>query len=56
MEERVGLKIYQYALTHGVLLRPLGHIIYFMPPYTITYKEIDIMIEVAYQGIKTLPV
>jgi len=50
--ERIGLKIYEYALTQGVLLRPLGHIIYFMPPYIIGYEEIDKMIEVAYEGIK----
>jgi len=50
--ERIGLKIYEYALTQGVLLRPLGHIIYFMPPYVISYKEIDKMLEVAYEGIK----
>ncbi len=50
--QRVGLKIYEYALTQGVLLRPLGHIIYFMPPYVITYDEIDKMIAVAYEGIK----
>jgi len=51
-EQRIGLKIYEYALTQGVLLRPLGHIIYFMPPYIITYEEIDKMIVVAYEGIK----
>ncbi len=50
--ERIGLKIYEYALTQGVLLRPLGHIIYFMPPYVITYEEIDKMINVAYKGIQ----
>ncbi|HSR73622.1 MAG TPA: adenosylmethionine--8-amino-7-oxononanoate transaminase [Sulfurovum sp.] len=50
--ERVGVKVYQYALTQGVLLRPLGHVIYFMPPYVISYDEIDRMIEVAYEGIK----
>jgi len=50
-EARIGLHIYKYALTQGVLLRPLGDIIYFMPPYIISYKEIDKMIEVAYKGI-----
>lgn len=50
--QRIGLKIYEYALTQGVLLRPLGHIIYFMPPYVISYEEIDKMIEVAYEGVK----
>ena len=52
--ERIGLRIYEYALNQGVLLRPLGHVIYFMPPYTITYEEIDKMIEVAYEGIKEI--
>ncbi|MBA1420916.1 MAG: adenosylmethionine--8-amino-7-oxononanoate transaminase [Epsilonproteobacteria bacterium] len=53
-KERVGLKIYEYALTEGVLLRPLGHVIYFMPPYIISYEEIDKMIEVAYEGIRSV--
>ena len=53
-EERIGLKIYKYALSQGVLLRPLGHVIYFMPPYTISYEEIDKMIDVAYKGISQL--
>ena len=53
-KERIGLKIYEYALSEGVLLRPLGSVIYFMPPYIISYKEIDTMIDVAFRGIKLL--
>jgi adenosylmethionine-8-amino-7-oxononanoate aminotransferase len=53
-DERVGLKVYEYGLKHGVLLRPLGHIIYFMPPYIISYQEIDKMISVAYEAIISL--
>ncbi len=52
--ERIGLKVYEYALSQGVLLRPLGDVIYFMPPYIIAYEEIDKMIEVAYKGIVSL--
>lgn len=52
--ERIGLRIYEYALTQGVLLRPLGNVIYFMPPYIITHEEIDRMMEVAYEGIRQL--
>jgi adenosylmethionine-8-amino-7-oxononanoate aminotransferase len=52
--ERIGLEIYKYALSQGVLLRPLGNIIYFMPPYIISYEEIDKMIKVAYQGIEKI--
>ena len=54
VKERIGLAIYEYALKQGVLLRPLGNVIYFMPPYIITYDEIDKMIEVAYHGIKRI--
>ena len=50
-EDRVGISVYKYALTQGVLLRPLGHIVYFMPPYTISYEEIDKMVDVAWEGI-----
>jgi adenosylmethionine-8-amino-7-oxononanoate aminotransferase len=49
--ERIGLKVYQYGLDHGVLLRPLGHIVYFMPPYIITKEEIDVMMDTAYAAI-----
>ena len=53
-EERIGLRVYQYGLDHGVLLRPLGHIVYFMPPYIITKEEIDIMMDTAYEAIERL--
>jgi len=53
-EERIGLKVYQYGLDNGVLLRPLGHIVYFMPPYIISFEEIDKMIDTAYEAIKAL--
>ena len=52
--ERIGLKVYQYGLDHGVLLRPLGHIVYFMPPYIITHDEIDVMMDTAYDAISQI--
>ncbi len=52
--ERIGLKVYEYGLKHGVLLRPLGHIVYFMPPYIITKEEIDIMMDTAYAAISQI--
>lgn len=51
-QQRRGLKVYQYALSKGVLLRPLGNVIYFMPPYVITEPEIELMAEVAWHGIQ----
>ncbi|WP_457607454.1 adenosylmethionine--8-amino-7-oxononanoate transaminase [Nitratifractor sp.] len=53
-EERIGLRVYRYGLEHEVLLRPLGNVIYFMPPYVITEEEIDLMMDVAYEGIRGL--
>jgi adenosylmethionine-8-amino-7-oxononanoate aminotransferase len=50
-QERRGLKVYQYALSKGVLLRPLGNVIYFMPPYIVTEEELSLIAEVAWQGI-----
>ncbi|MEQ1546678.1 adenosylmethionine--8-amino-7-oxononanoate transaminase [Methyloglobulus sp.] len=51
-EERRGLRVYQYALAKGVLLRPLGNVIYFMPPYVINEAELTLMFEVAWQGMQ----
>ncbi|ANV98423.1 adenosylmethionine--8-amino-7-oxononanoate transaminase [Helicobacter enhydrae] len=44
---RAGFVFYSLALQHGLILRPLGNTIYFMPPYIITQEEI---IQV-YEGI-----
>jgi adenosylmethionine---8-amino-7-oxononanoate aminotransferase len=51
-QERRGLRVYQYALSKGVLLRPLGNVIYFMPPYVINESELKLMFDVAWQGIQ----
>lgn len=50
-KERVGYQIYKIALEKGVLLRPLGTVVYFMPPYVINEKEIDLMIDTAVESI-----
>jgi adenosylmethionine-8-amino-7-oxononanoate aminotransferase len=50
-QERRGLRVYRHALTRGVLLRPLGNVIYFMPPYVITPDQIRYLAEVAAEGI-----
>ncbi len=51
-QERRGLTVYRHALKHQVLLRPLGNVTYFMPPYVINTDEIDLITEVAWQGIQ----
>ncbi|MBP8184291.1 MAG: adenosylmethionine--8-amino-7-oxononanoate aminotransferase BioA, partial [Pseudomonas sp.] len=51
-QERRGLKVYQHALERGALLRPLGNVVYFLPPYVITPEQIDFLSEVASEGIE----
>jgi adenosylmethionine-8-amino-7-oxononanoate aminotransferase len=51
-QERRGLTVYRHGLEQGVLLRPVGNVVYFMPPYVITPSEIDLMVDVARQGIE----
>jgi len=53
-QERRGLQVYQYALKKGALLRPLGNVIYFMPPYVITPEQIRQLVEIAQAGIDTI--
>ncbi|TYQ15834.1 UNVERIFIED_CONTAM: adenosylmethionine-8-amino-7-oxononanoate aminotransferase [Acetivibrio alkalicellulosi] len=50
-DKRVGYSIYKKALEKGVLLRPLGNVIYFMPPYIISNQDIDFMIQAAKDSI-----
>jgi adenosylmethionine-8-amino-7-oxononanoate aminotransferase len=45
--ERRGLKAYEYALSQGALLRPIGNVIYLMPPYVIEPEQIDWLAGVA---------
>ncbi|KOR33279.1 adenosylmethionine-8-amino-7-oxononanoate aminotransferase [Achromatium sp. WMS3] len=51
-QERRGLRVYQHALENGVLLRPLGNVIYFMPPYIITSEQIRWITDIAILGIE----
>lgn len=50
-QERRGLKVYRHGLESGVLLRPLGHVVYFMPPYVVDEDDIALMCRTAIDGI-----
>lgn len=50
--ERVGRQIAEIALKKGVLIRPIGNTIYFMPPYIITEDEIDTLLNVCLESIE----
>lgn len=49
---RVGYQIYKKALKRGVLLRPLGNVIYFNPPLIITKDDMDLVTDVALECTK----
>jgi adenosylmethionine-8-amino-7-oxononanoate aminotransferase len=47
-------RCYQAAIEQGLLLRPIGNTVYFMPPYTITESEIDLMVNTTYAVLKAI--
>jgi adenosylmethionine-8-amino-7-oxononanoate aminotransferase len=51
-QERRGLHVYRHGLANEALLRPIGNVVYFMPPYVITPDEIDGLVATARAGIE----
>jgi adenosylmethionine-8-amino-7-oxononanoate aminotransferase len=51
-KERRGLRVYLHGLRHEALLRPLGNVVYFMPPYVTSEAELDHLVDVATAGIE----
>jgi adenosylmethionine-8-amino-7-oxononanoate aminotransferase len=49
---RFSRQSYQGGVEQGLLLRPIGNTVYFMPPYTITKPEIDFMISATHRVVK----
>ena len=45
--QRTGYEVYRHALRHGLLLRPIGDVLYFNPPLNITQAELDTAIDLA---------
>jgi adenosylmethionine-8-amino-7-oxononanoate aminotransferase len=50
-ESRIGLHAYRAALTRGVLLRPLGDVLYWMPPYCVDEEALQLLAEVTRAAI-----
>lgn len=48
---RTGYAIYKKALEYGLILRPLGDVLYFNPPLNITREELTQAIEAAYRAL-----
>lgn len=48
---RIGYEIYKKALEKGLVLRPLGNVLYFNPPLIINEEEINKAVEICKQAI-----
>ncbi len=49
---RTGYRIYKKALQNGVLLRPLGDVLYFNPPLIIKPEEMDYVTDIALKSLQ----
>ena len=47
-------ELYRFYISHGVILRPVYHTIYILPPYIITDKQLDRVYEVVEESITYL--
>ena len=55
--ERYGTlrdRLFQFFMNHGVFLRPLGHTIYILAPFTISQDELNTIYEVIESALNTL--
>jgi adenosylmethionine---8-amino-7-oxononanoate aminotransferase len=44
-------RLYQYFLSRGVLLRPLGNVVYILPPYVITSDQLNFVYDVIQESL-----
>ncbi len=53
-KKRIGYTIYKAALRNGLVLRPLGDVLYFNPPLTITREELAMAIQIMKKSIQSI--
>lgn len=53
-EMRLGYQIYKKALTKGLLLRPLGDVLYFNPPLTTSMKTLEDAVRICTESINEI--
>jgi len=51
-DKRLGYEIYKKALPKGLLLRPLGNVIYFNPPLNVELEDLDKAIAIAKEAME----
>jgi len=48
-------RLYEFYLNHGVLLRPLGNVVYILPPYVITPEQLEFVYGVIEKSLALAP-
>lgn len=51
--KQFSMQCYQAAMQQGLLLRPIGNTVYFMPPYTISEAEVDFMVNATFEAVNS---
>jgi adenosylmethionine-8-amino-7-oxononanoate aminotransferase len=51
-DRRIGFRVARKSIENGVLIRPLGDVIYFIPAFIVTREQIDQMFSVTFQAIR----
>ncbi len=49
--QRIGHRVTRFARSKGVITRPLGNTLIFMPPLSIKPKELDLLCDVVFEGL-----
>jgi adenosylmethionine-8-amino-7-oxononanoate aminotransferase len=52
--ERIGSQVCREVLSHGVWLRPLGDVLYVMPPLAISLDELELLMDTLAAAIDTV--
>jgi adenosylmethionine-8-amino-7-oxononanoate aminotransferase len=47
-------RLYEFFLNEGIILRPLGNVLYILPPYCITNEQLDYIYQKIEQALETL--
>ena len=53
-EEKMGIQVIMEARKRGVIIRPLGNVIVLMPPLSITDEQLQTLLDVVFDSIKTI--
>ncbi len=53
-EEKMGWRVAYYARDHGVFIRPLGNVVVIMPPLSISLENLEQLLKVIKEGIRSI--